>query len=207
MTFLQSPKKYYLYASFVLIIVAFLYGLYTGKLSYPWILLDRQSELISRCVISSTTEVLATSFNFRASVPATSCVVPHRIFPEDGTVQIIPRGLYGVISEYAKGSIINASEGTLLFEPLTKERNAEAIVHTLIEGGFINQSSVQTYKNSAGLTIIEVTGASSIEPKKIYNWAFIDNPDGKSMVSILIPQKEKQNVFHTLIKTMNQVHS
>ncbi len=205
MTFLQSPKKHYLYTSFVLIIVAFLYGLYTGTLSYPWILLDRQSELISRCVVSSTTEVLATSFNFRASVPATSCVLPHRIFPEDGTVQIIPRGLYSVISEYANGSIINASQGTLLFEPLTKERNSKAIIQTLINGGFINQTSVQTYKNTAGLTIIEVTGASSIEPKKLYNWAFIDNPDGKSMVSILIPQEKNQDTFHALIKTMTSI--
>lgn len=173
-----------------------------GTLSYPWIMIDRQVQLLTRCEWQKETSFPAKPFHFTIVTPTDLCILPHRIFPEDTTVQIVPRRYYSVWNEYAKGTIVEASRATFLFEPLTSERNAGRIADALSAGGFLRVASTTQYTTPNGFSVIEVHNALGIEDGKLFDWAFIDHPDGQSTLSILSTHTEDQTVFHKLIEAL-----
>lgn len=174
---------------------------WSGTLSYPWIMLDRQIQLIERCT-KDTTTFEAVPFHFIISVPPALCILPHRIFPEDTSIQVVPKSYYSVWNEYAKGTIIESSRATFLFEPLTTERNASKIWGALDAGGFLAYASTTTYTTTNGIGVIEVIKASGIEEGKFFDWAFIDHPNGQTTLSILAPHTSDGAVFHELINAL-----
>jgi len=178
----------------------------TGTLSYPWIMLDRQTQLLTRC-IHPTQTFDAAPFGFTISAPQNRCILPHRIFPADTSIQIVPEGYYSVWNEYAKGTIAEASLATFLFEPLTPERNAQTILRTLESGGFLVQASTTEYVTANGFTVIEVRNASGIEAGKLFDWALIDHPNGKTTLSILSLHPEDPTIFHELINQLAVTHN
>jgi hypothetical protein len=172
-----------------------------GTIAYPWIMLDRQVQSIAHCTYGSQ-EFAAAPFGFVISVPNELCILPHRIFPEDTSIQILPRGFYSVWNEYAKGTVIDASVATLLFENMTPERNSATIFHALDAGGFLLSATTTTYKTPNGFTVTEVHNATGIESGKLFDWAFIDHPDGKYTLSILSSHPEDPTIFHKIITSL-----
>lgn len=185
----------------LILVVSIIVMLFNGTISYPWILLDRQVQLIARCNFGDQ-QFLAEPFGVTITAPADLCILPHRIFPEDTSVQIVPRGTYSVWNEYAKGTIIEATRATLLFENTTSERNASTIMHGLDAGGFLKQASTTEYRTANGLMVTEVHNASGIEEGTLFDWAFIDLPGGHYTLSILSQHPEDQTIFHEVINNL-----
>lgn len=157
---------------------------WTGTLSYPAIMLDRQIQLISRCVIADSSFV-AEDFGFSFLAPSDYCVLPHRLFPRDGSIQVVPRGWYFVVNEYAAGTIATESRASILFDFRTEIRNKAAFLAALEAGGFLDGATVEEHENATGLRMTIVRNARGIEEGRRFNWAFVDHPTKPISVSVL----------------------
>lgn len=187
----------------VIVLISLIVMWQNGTITYPWIMLDRQVQLLSRCAHGGQTFV-ADPFGVTITAPDAMCILPHRIFPEDTSVQIVPRGYYSVWNEYAKGTIVEAARATFLFEQHTSERNAQVILGALDAGGFLTHASTTNYVTPNGLAVTEVHNASGIEEGKLFDWAFIDLPGERYTLSILSSHPEDQAIFHSLINTLDR---
>jgi len=177
----------------------------TGTLSYPYIMLDRQIQLISRCMFSPSS-FDAAPFGYSILVPDDYCVLPHRMFPEDTSIQVVPKGFYFVFNEYAFGSIASASKASILFEPTTPERNKRTLPGILIQGGFASGSSItEEHTNGHDVPFSIVRMATGIEEGKRFHWAFTDNSSTGYTATILTADPAQPEVFESIIDGMSFV--
>ena len=197
--FIKKHKVFSLLCILVLIIIVGM--VFTGTLSYPYIFADRQIELLSRCVFSSNN--FSTDFyGYSFSAPKGYCVLPDRLFPTDGSIEIVPRGWYFVFNEYAEGTIAQEAKVTLLFEPITNERNPASIIHNLINGKFLNAINIGSTINSSGIgfTLVKnVLGADN----QTYNWAFATRPDKKYFLAVVTKSSDDQTVGQYILKDLS----
>jgi len=194
-------KKHKVFSLLIILILISIIGMtFTGTLSYPYILADRQIELISRCVFDSnnfTTDYYGYSF----SAPKGYCVLPDRLFPVDGSIEIVRKGWYFVFNEYAEGTIAEGAKATLLFEPMTADRNPDSIIHSLISGKFLNPTNIGSTINPAGIGFTlanNVLGADN-QP---YNWAFSTRSDKKYFLAIVTKSLDDQAVGQYILKDL-----
>lgn len=164
-------------------------------------MLDRQIQSITDCTFGSSTfstDTYGSSF----SVPEEYCVLPNRIFPRDGNIEIVPKGWYFVFNEYAKGTVARASKATILFEPLTKERSPEIIIQTLNNGKFLNMSNVSKITSASGIAFTIATSVSGSDDE-LYDWAFAEHPNKKYFVAIVGKHSTDHTVSDSLINTFS----
>lgn len=179
------------------IIIATIMGMtYTGTLSYPYILIDRQIGLLKYCSGNGTQVLDTEKFGFHIISPEGYCLLPHRIFPEDGSIQVVPNGSYSVISEYGKGTIIGAARATILFEQTEAGRSPKELIEKMGQGGFLKEATINEFTNKQGLRILLVKNSTGLDEGKYYNWAFIVHPDGKVLISLLTAHPEDPTIFN-----------
>ncbi|MEN9582398.1 MAG: hypothetical protein RL641_352 [Candidatus Parcubacteria bacterium] len=200
MKYIRENKK----KSIVLgiILVAIIGMAWTGTLTYPYIMADRQIELIKYCSRGIDT-IESKDFGFTINAPDGYCVLPHRIFPKDGSIHIIPKGNYSVINEYAKGTITQASMATILFEKTKTGRSPEELIENMRLGGFLEGAEVSKYTTKNGLDVVLAKNTIGLDPTARYDWAFILHPDGKVLISVLGAHPESPEVFNYVIDNLD----
>ncbi|MBI3888714.1 hypothetical protein HY311_02890 [Candidatus Nomurabacteria bacterium] len=185
---------------FIILMISFIYMAFTGTVSYPYILIDRQTELVKDCAFG-TNNFTASKFGYSFSVPKEYCILPNRLFPEDGSIEITPRGWYFVINEYAKGTIAEGAKATLLFEPVVPNRNVAKILQNLMDGGFLSSKNISETKNASGLGFVlasKVLGADG----ELYDWAFTTRPDNKYFLAVVTRHSDDQTVGKNVLDTL-----
>lgn len=170
----------------------------TGTLSYPYIMVDRQVQSIRYCLFGNPS-FETHEYGFRFTVPNDLCILPHRTFPLDGSIQVLPKGFYFVVNEYAKGSVIEASKGAYLFERARDGRTIPVVMDSLKNGGFLTGATTDVVKNSHGVTLTVVRHASGIDPSMHFNWAFAMNRKNDVLLSILTKDIGGSSSFEALI--------
>ncbi|MDO8521424.1 MAG: hypothetical protein Q7S52_04875 [bacterium] len=197
-------KKHNVLSALILTVFAAVIGLAaTGTLSYPYIMIDRQIQLISSCVFGGNS-FSATPYGFQFSAPKGFCFVPNRLFPADGSIQVLPRGWYSVINEYARASVFAATRATILLESVTPGRSPSEALDALTRGGFLRNAEVINTVNPHGISIILVKNATGIEGGNArYDWAFALHPNGKIFLSVLSFHPEDPEVFQYVIDSID----
>lgn len=199
---IDKIKKHWVISSLLLIIfVSLCYMTVTDTLSYPYILVSRQIQMLKYCRNASS-EFVTKEYSFTVKVPDGYCFLPNRLFPDDGSVHILPKGLYSSINEYATGSVINNSKSTLLFEPIRSDRNIQAVLEALKKGGFMSEATSKEMKNKNGVKIYLVTSTKGVDESKYYNWAFIENKEKNVFLSILLSNTEDSSVFDYVLENI-----
>jgi hypothetical protein len=173
---------------------------FTGTLSYPYILLDRQIELISDCAFG-TNSFTTDTFGYSFSVPREYCILPNRLFPLDGSIEIVPKGWYFVINEYAKGTIAEGAKATLLFEPITSDRDPQIILQSLINGKFLIAKNISNTTNASGIGFILADSVLGADDQP-YDWAFSTRPDKKYFLAIITKHSDDQTVGKYLLENL-----
>ncbi len=188
------------------LLICIVYMGITGTLSYPYILVDRQIELLKYCS-KGTTEFDTKDFGFHISAPAGYCILPHRIFPADGSIQIVPAGKYSVINEYAKGTIIGAAQATILFEKTEEGRSPEQLLEKMRQGGFLKEAKITEFTNKQNLRIVLATNTTGLdtETNPHFNWAFVVHPNGKVMTSVLTAHPETPETFNYILDHLSAI--
>ena len=195
-------KKHKVFSMLSIIILISIVGMaFSGTLSYPYILADRQIELISRCAFGSN-NFTTDFYGYKFSAPEGYCVLPDRLFPVDGSIEIVPRGWYFVFNEYANGTIAEGAKATILFEPMTADRNPDSIIHNLIDGKFLNEKNIGSTINNSG---IGFTLANSVlgTDNQSYNWAFATRLDKKYFLAIVTKNSDDQTVGQYILKDLS----
>ena len=177
----------------------------TGTLSYPYILIDRQVVLTKYCSDEGIRDITTKEFGFRIVGPEGYCLLPHRMFPEDGSIQVVPKGSYSVINEYAKGTIIEAAQATILFEQTEKGRSPKELVEKMGQGGFLKEAKISEFKNRQNLDVLLVSNSTGLDEESAahFNWAFIANPNGKILASVLTSHPETPEVFNYIVDNIS----
>jgi len=164
-------------------------------------MLDRQAQSIKDCTFGSssfTTDDYGSSFE----VPEGYCTLPNRLFPIDGSVEIVPKDWYFVFNEYAKGTVAKASQATVLYEPITSERSPELIIQTLLNGKFLNINNVSSIVSPSGINFILADSASGSDDE-LYDWAFAEHPNKKYFVAIVGRHSTDHVVRDYLLETLH----
>ena len=177
----------------------FLWMAFTGTLSYPYIMASRQVQSIANCTFGSSS-FKTDKYGFSFSVPEKYCILPNRLFPLDGSIEILPKGWYFVFGEYAYGTVARASKATVLFEPITSERDPDLIVNTLVRGKFLNASDVSSTTTASGIKFILANSASGIDGD-LYDWAFTTHPSKKYFVAIVTRHISNEVVRNYLLES------
>ncbi len=191
-------------ASILLILVCVGWMWHTETLSYPWIMFDRQVQSLRACTFGDPVFETPT-YGFRFSVPSEYCILPHRIFPEDSSIQIVPKKFYFVLSEYIKGTVAMASRGSILFERTTEGRTISSVMVALSSGGFLTSATVGEYTNPHGVTFTTVKHASGIVERKYFDWAFVESRDGTILLSLLSQEEATSSMFETLLDGIEEL--
>lgn len=199
---IDKIKKHWIVSSLLLIIfVSLCYMTVTDTLSYPYILISRQVQMLKYCRQGST-EFTTTEYSFTVKIPDGYCFLPNRIFPDDGSIHILPKGLYSSINEYATGSVINNSKSTLLFEPIRNDRNTPAVLEALQKGGFMSDATSKEWVNKYGTKIYLVMNVKGVDVTKHYDWAFIENTNKKIFLSVLLSNTDDSTVFDYILENI-----
>ncbi len=196
-----SKKHKILAACCVLVMIVVAYMAFTNTLAYPYIILDRQVQSLKDCTFGST-HFTTDFYRFSFSSPEGYCVLPNRLFPEDGSIEIVPKGWYFVLNEYAQGTVAEASRATLLFEPVTVERDPEKIIQTLVNGKFLDMSNVSIKTASSGIEFVLANSTRGTDDE-LYDWAFATHPDKNNFVAIVARHSTDQVVRDYLLETLN----
>lgn len=182
-----SPRKrIVLIIAGIVVLICIIWMAATGTLSYPYIMTIRQIDLIHYCrngLNTFDTKV----YGFQLSAPEGYCIIPNRVFPENATIQVLPKGLYSVLSEYISGTVVVNTRATIYLEPITAVRNTKSILDTLLKGGFLAEAKMSEKILPGGLHASIVRNAKGIEDGSYFDWAFVDHPDGKSVLMLLLP--------------------
>ena len=196
---IDKIKKHWIVSiSLVLLFASFCYMFVTDTLSYPYILTSRQIQMLKYCY-SGSNEFNTTEYGFTVNIPDGYCFLPNRLFPDDGSIQILPKGLYSVINEYAKGTVILNSKSTLLFEPIVSDRNTPAVLDALKSGGFMSDATIKKWTNNNKVNIYLVSNTKGVDESRHYNWAFIEHPNGKVFLSILLSNINDSVIFNYIL--------
>jgi hypothetical protein len=171
---------------------------HTETLSYPWIMADRQIQSLRECTFGDPTFETPT-YGFRFSVPSEYCILPHRIFPDDSSLQIVPKAFYFSLNEYISGSVSRVSRGSVLFERTSDGRTIPAVMDALRMGGFLASATTSEYTNPSGVTFTVVRHATGIVEGKYFDWAFAENRDGTILLSLLSQEEVTPSIFETLL--------
>lgn len=196
MMFLRAHKLLSIVSALILLSVAWM--AFTGTLSYPYIMLDRQIQSIRQCVFGKET-FDSPDYGFRFTVAPDLCILPHRIFPLDGSIQIVPKGFYFVLTEYAKGTVVEASKGTYLFERKADGRTIPIVMKALEEGGFLEGAKSDVVMNVHGVPFTVVRGAKGLDASLRFNWAFAMNGRDDILLSVLAQEKGDDASFRMLL--------
>lgn len=184
-TFLSFLRAHTVLSSFLFLVLISLAAMgMTGTLSYPYIMLDRQIQSVRHCTFGEPM-FDAPTYGFRFVVSRELCILPHRIFPDDGSIQVVPKGFYFVIGEYASGSVVNAAKGTFLFERTADNRSVPVVMEALQLGGFLKEASTTSVTTSHGVTFTVVRHATGLDPTQYFSWAFTENRAGDILLSVL----------------------
>ena len=154
-----------------------------GTLSYPYIMASRQIQLLANCAFGSN-HFSSEDKGFSFEVPEGYCILPNRLFPRDGSIEIVPKGWYFVFNEYAKGTVAQASQATLLFEPVQPDRDPSQIIGNLIDGRFASPTNIHPSTTQSGTDFTLVDKVKGTDAQR-YNWAFTTHPDGKIFLGIV----------------------
>jgi hypothetical protein len=176
----------------------------TGTLSYPAIMIERQAQLISRCVFSDS-EFVSPDYGFIFLAPSDYCLLPHRLFPRDGTIQVVPKGWYFVINEYAAGTIVSEARASILFDRKNELRNKSAFMAALQAGGFLEGATIEERVNSSGIQMTIVHNAKGIEAGRRFEWAFIDHPTRPFSISVLSSRIDDPIVFEAVLDGLKAI--
>ncbi len=177
---------------------------YTGTLSYPYIMVVRQVQMYKYCS-DSQTEFVASYFEFKFEIPDGYCFLPNREYPKDTTVQVLPSGPYFVLNEYIKGTVINDTRATIIFEPVTSERNIDSMLDAMNKGGFLEGSKREDFVNKNGVKIILVRNTRGIIPEELSDWAFVLNKKGDMLLSILLNKLDRAEVFNYIFENLETI--
>jgi hypothetical protein len=177
----------------------------TNTLSYPYILISRQIGLTKYCAHGGINELTTREFGFQIISPTGYCLLPHRLFPADGSIQVVPNGNYSVINEYAKGSIIKAAQATILFEKAEAGRSPQELVEKMRQGRFLDEAQVSEFTNKKGLHIVLLKNTIGLDETSHYDWAFIMHPNGTVLFSILTAHPENPDVFNYVIDNISAI--
>lgn len=188
----------------VFLLISTIWMTFAGTLSYPYIMLDRQVQMIKFCN-NGTTVFGATEFGIELSIPEGNCFLPNRIFPSDTGIQVLPKGFYFVLNEYIKGSVVENSKSTITFEPVTGERSSEMVMDNLKRGGFLSDAKVEKYKNKNGLDVILARNVSGLDAGTHYDWAFVVKPGGKYFFSVMLDKTDQREVFDYLVENAKAI--
>ena len=175
-----------------------------GTLSYPYIMLDRQVQMIRFCGYGSN-EFVASEFGVELSIPTGNCFLPNRIFPSDTGIQVLPKGFYFVLNEYIKGTVVQSSKSTITFEPVTGERSPETVMENLKRGGFLSDAKIEKYKNKNGLDVTMARNVSGLDAGTHYDWAFVMVPGGKYFFSVMLDKTDQREVFEYLVENARAI--
>lgn len=196
-------KKHWVVSIIVLVLLLTLSCMtYMGTLSYPYIMVVRQIQMLSFCH-SEHTSFDAVDFGFQFEIPSKYCFLPNREYPKDTTVQLIPSGPYFVLNEYIKGTVVENTRATIIFEPVTAERNPESILDSMAKGGFLQGSNRENILNKNGVKIILIHGAKGIESSERSDWAFVLNKKGDYMLTLLLTKRDRGEVFTYLVENLH----
>jgi hypothetical protein len=182
--YFSLPQKVSIFIFFGIIAIC-LYGFATNTLAYPYILAARQIQSIRDCTFGSP-QFKTTSYGFSFTVPDGYCALPNRLFPADGSVEIVPRAWYFSINEYAKGTIASASRASVLFEPVTPVRDPARIVETLVRGHFAEQKNIESTTTPSGIAFTLVNNVLGTDNNR-YDWALATHSNGKYFAEIISP--------------------
>jgi hypothetical protein len=199
MSFLRAHK--FLSGFIAVILLSVMWMAFTGTLSYPYIMADRQIQSIRHCMFGKPT-FDTQDYGFRFTVSPDLCILPHRIFPDDGSIQVVPKGFYFVISEYAKGTVVDASKGTYLFERKADGRTIPIVMNALEKGGFLEGAKTDVVMNKYGVPLTVVRGAKGLDESLRFNWAFAMNGRDDILLSILSPEKGDDASFQMLLDSV-----
>lgn len=179
---------------------------FAGTLSYPYIMIDRQIQTLRDCTFGSNS-MEAEKFGFSFSIPEGYCILPNRLFPLDGSVEIVPKGFYFVFNEYALGTVAQASVETLLFEPVVSDRDVEKIISTLESGGFASKGEAVSTTTSRGIKFTLLNKALGTDGL-LYDWEFTTHPDGKYFVGIVGKHSEAMSAVRShLLQSFDTIPS
>lgn len=173
----------------------------TDTWSYPLIMLSRQIQLIRDCAYPETT-FISPDHGFAFAVPAGYCALPHRRFPEDGTIQIVPGGWYFVINEYAYGSVARVSEAAVFMERTSTKRNRSAIIDAMTRGGFFADAPRKDLTNESELAMTTFANVRGVDEESRYNWAFIESPDGSALVTAVTDRVADPRIFDAVVASV-----
>lgn len=178
----------------------------TGTLSYPYILANRQVILNKYCKHGGINDFQTTDFGFRILAPEGQCILPHRSFPKDTSIQVLPAGKYSVINEYAKGTIIDAARATILFEHITSDRNPKEILARMRLGGFLDNAQVTEFTNKNGLHVFLAKNTIGIDGVSHFDWAFITHPNKDIMFTMITAHPESPEVFDYVLENLSPMN-
>ncbi len=172
----------------------------TGTITYPYIMIDRQIQSIRDCTFGSSSFKTDT-YGFSFTVPEGFCVLPNRLFPLDGSIEIVPKGWYFVLNEYIKGTVARGSRATLLFEPVLPDRDPQQIVETLVKGGFLDRSHISATTTATGLSYTLLDSALGTDAEA-YDWAFTTGAGGQYFLGIVMHHKQDDPVWNHLLNSL-----
>jgi len=198
-----SEHKKITFGAFLLLLT--IIGMWrTGTLSYPYIMTERQIQLIMHCV-QPKSQFIANQFGYVIEIPTEYCAIPHRIYPRDGTVHIIPKGWYFVFNEYAKGTVTENAVATLLFINDTNGEEISSNKNSLRMGGFLDTASTSKFTNSQGVSVVEYDNASGIIDGERFNWAFIVHPEARTSLTIQTRKTQDNPIYGKVIANIRTI--
>lgn len=191
-------------ALLIILVISLVWMATTGTLSYPYIMAERQIQLLNHCVHPTTT-FIADPFGYKVTIPKGYCALPHRIFPNDGTVQIVPEGYYFVLNEYTKGTVTESAVATLLFFPDKNGEEVGANIDALRRGKFLEEATYRSEKNPHEILITQFDNATGIIEGKRFDWAFTVHTEGKSSMTALTDKTNQTQLFNEILNGVEEV--
>lgn len=200
---LSKNKRTISYTLIGLVFLASLVRMWmTDTLTYPFIMAERQYQVIANCVSPNSTFTTET-YGFSLEVPQGYCALPHRIFPLDGTVQIIPKGWYFVLNEYISGGISNSAIGTIIFVHDINGAEVARSINSLNMGGFVANATHITATTTSGLPYQYFENASGVATGSTFDWAFATHPKGSSSFMSLTDKIDQRALFKQVIQSIS----
>jgi hypothetical protein len=127
------------------------------------------------------------------------------MYPADSSIHVVTKGPYFVINEFAKASVAKQTRATISFEPLKPNRNTKDVMGILQRGGYLADAGMHEMTNQNGVKIQIVENVQGIDPEVHYDWAFIDHPNGKVFLSVLLFNLSDDSVYKYILDNLEAV--
>jgi hypothetical protein len=172
----------------------------SGGLEFLMIVVERQAQSVRQCVFGGSA-FDASAHGLRVIAREGYCILPHRLYPEDGSLHVLPRGFYFVLAEYFRGSVLLASQTGIYIEP-ANGRTPQDIVHVLDAGGFLAGATREDRTNGEGLAFIILRDTLGADGEARFDRAYLLSPDGQYLVTILARRAEDRATFDAVLREM-----